>query len=57
MQYRWLVGAGPSSKTWPRWASHWLQSTSVRLIPRLVSASVTTCSGAMGALKLGQPVP
>lgn len=23
MQNLWPVGSGPSSKTWPKWASHW----------------------------------
>lgn len=33
MQKRFLVGAGPSSKTWPKWAPHWAQVTSVRIRP------------------------
>src|ERR1019366_5476827 len=32
MQYRRPVGLGPSSKTWPRWASHLEQRTSVRFM-------------------------
>ena len=32
-QYRTPVGLGPSSKTWPRWPSHFLQVISVRIIP------------------------
>src|SRR5262249_30275244 len=32
MQYRSPVGAGPSSNTWPRWAPHLRQVTSVRSI-------------------------
>jgi len=35
MQWRWPVGSGPSSKTWPRWALQRLQSTSVRRMNRL----------------------
>jgi hypothetical protein len=33
MQKRFPVGAGPSSKTWPRWALQRPQTTSVRSIP------------------------
>lgn len=33
MQNLFLVGAGPSSKTCPRWAPHFEQLTSVRIIP------------------------
>ena len=36
-QYRNPVGAGPSSKTCPRWASHRAQLISVRTIPQLLS--------------------
>jgi hypothetical protein len=57
MQYRWWVGAGPSSKTWPRWALHLLQSTSMRSIPKLGSLIRCTFVSATGAEKLGQPVP
>ena len=32
-QYRIREGFGPSSKTWPTWAPHWLQLASIRLIP------------------------
>src|SRR5579884_4100244 len=56
MQYRSPVGGGPSGKTWPRWLPQRLQWTSVRIIPWLVSVSVSTAPG-MGSLKLGQPVP
>jgi hypothetical protein len=57
MQYRKPVGSGPSSNTWPRCASHKAQFTAVRTIPKLVSRSVRTFSSAMGAQKLGHPVP
>src|ERR1700675_2523468 len=57
MQYLRPVGAGPSSKTWPRCASHLLQRTSVRLIKRLLSVSVLTLASDAGAKKLGHPVP
>ena len=49
--------AGPSSKTWPRCASQREQSTSVRRIRKLLSASVSTDSSSIGRSKLGQPVP
>jgi hypothetical protein len=51
------VGFGPSSKTWPRCASHSVQGTALRLIPKLQSVVSRTFSFAMGAQKLGQPVP
>jgi hypothetical protein len=57
MQYRRPVGLGPSSKTWPRCASQRTQVTSSRRIPKLKSIFVKTFSLAMGAQKLGQPVP
>src|SRR3970040_3026359 len=57
MQYRVRVCVGPSSNTWPSWASHALHSASTRCAPRLLSASVRICSGLIGAQKLGHPVP
>src|SRR3954464_1236091 len=57
MQYLKPVGLGPSSNTCPRWASHFRHITSVRLIPYFVSVSFLTFSSAMGAQKLGHPVP
>src|SRR5207249_7369741 len=57
MQKRCPVGAGPSSKTWPRCASHAAHSTSVRRMNMLRSCSVRTFSLEIGAVKLGQPVP
>src|ERR1700730_17961382 len=57
MQYRRCVGGGPCGKTWPRWASQRAQDTSSRCMPRLLSIPTDTFSFAMGAQKLGQPVP
>src|SRR5580692_3725225 len=57
MQYRRCVGAGPSSKTWPRCASHSVHDTAVRTMPKLESLMLRTFSGAIGCQKLGQPVP
>src|SRR5712692_8424990 len=57
MQQRRPVGLGPSSNTWPRCASQRRQDTAVLRIPRLLSASSRTFSLAIGAQKLGQPVP
>ena len=57
MQYRWPVGPGPSSKTWPRCPPQLAHSTSVRSMKRLRSRSVATASSSIGAVKLGQPVP
>src|SRR5438094_2720316 len=56
-QKRWPVGGGPSSKTWPRWASQRLQSTSVRVINKPRSVARETFSSSTGCQKLGQPVP
>jgi peptide-methionine (R)-S-oxide reductase len=50
------VGAGPSSKTWPRWPLQRAQCTSVRVIQWLRSTVVSTASSS-GAKKLGQPLP
>jgi hypothetical protein len=57
MQYRKCVGAGPSSNTWPRCASHSVHDTAVLAMPRLMSLERLTFSGAIGCQKLGQPVP
>src|ERR1035437_1535981 len=57
MQYRRPVGFGPSSKTWPTWASQRRHITSVRTLKKLRSSSVFTAFGAIGCQKLGQPVP
>src|SRR5690606_3443245 len=51
------VGGGPSSKTWPRWASHRLQSISIRLMRNRLSRSVLMFMSETGSQKLGQPVP
>src|SRR5687768_5351439 len=57
MQYRSPVGSGPSSKRWPRWASHLAQRTSVRTIPCSRSSTSFTLLRSTAAQKLGQPVP
>jgi hypothetical protein len=49
MQYRFPVGRGPSSKTWPRCASHLAQSTSTRRMLALVSSSVATLYSEIGS--------
>ncbi len=51
------VGAGPSSKTWPRCESPLLERTSVRSMPSVPSDLETTWPSSMGRVKLGQPVP
>ena len=56
MQYRRPVGFGPSLNTWPRWASHRLHRTSVRLMKRLLSVSVFTLFWSITVQKLGHPV-
>ena len=57
MQYLNPPGGGPSSNTCPKCAPHLRQLTSVRPIPKLVSACSATFSFAIGAVKLGHPVP
>src|ERR1035437_7412306 len=57
MQYRSPVGAGPSSNTCPRCASHFAQRTSVRAMPNVESRCSITLLAAPGLKKLGQPVP
>ena len=50
-------GAGPSSNTCPRWESHFLQSTSILVIPKASSTSYLKELLFHGWKKLGQPVP
>src|SRR3981189_1088045 len=57
MQYRSPVGCGPSSNTCPRCASHSVQATAVRAMPKVESRISRTFSFAIGAQKLGHPVP
>lgn len=57
MQYRWRVGAGPSGKRCPKCASHDLQSTSVRSIPKLRSVFFSIPFSSTASQKLGHPVP
>src|SRR3954449_10253276 len=57
MQYRRPLGPGPSSKTWPRWPLHFEHSTSVRIMPWLISCSSSTWLSTAGCEKLGQPQP
>jgi hypothetical protein len=42
MQYRSPVGAGPSSKTWPRWPWHLWQRTSVRGMKKIELSAVSS---------------
>lgn len=57
IQYRSLVGGGPSLKTWPRCASHRLHNTSILLMKKLLSGSVLILPSEITSQKLGQPVP
>ena len=57
MQYRWWVGAGPSSKTCPKCESAWRERTSTRSMPSESSVLLTAFPGSSGRVKLGQPVP
>ena len=57
MQKRNPVGSGPSGNTWPRCAPQWLQFTSSRCMPWLVSLFVAMFSALIGCQKLGQPLP
>src|SRR5258705_3966655 len=56
MQNRNPVGAGPSGKTWPKWQSHTLHSTSMRVIPKLLSLVYLITLDSTGCVKLGQPL-
>ena len=49
MQKRWPVGAGPSSKTWPRWLPQFRQRTSVRTMPWVRSSMSSTASATFGS--------
>src|SRR5690242_14872198 len=57
MQYRIPVGVGPSSKRWPRWASHLAQRTSTRSMPYVRSTTSLIFDLSAASQKLGQPVP
>ena len=57
MQYRRPVGSGPSSNACPKCASHSVHEIAVLTMPKLASRVLRTFSGAIGAQKLGQPVP
>ena len=51
MQYRRPVGAGPSSKTWPRWESASRERTSVRRMKSTRSVLVVMFSGSSGLVR------
>src|SRR5436309_1168378 len=57
MQYRRFPGGGPSSNTCPRCASHRAHLTSVSRMPKKSDGASLTFSFAIGAVKLGHPVP
>src|SRR2546425_11434333 len=57
MQYRKPLGAGPSSKTCPRWESACADRTSVRAMKSERSVRVWMFAGSSGFVKLGHPVP
>ena len=57
MQYRSPVDGGPSLNRWPRCASHTLHTTSVLIMPRLLSVTVLIFCSEAASQKLGQPVP
>jgi hypothetical protein len=57
MQYRRPLGAGPSGKTWPRWASHVLQMVSIRCRKLGPSKRYAMTFAYMGCAKVGHPVP
>ena len=48
---------GPSSTTWSKWVSPWVERTSVRTIPSQASLSLPILAGSIGFVKLGQPQP
>ncbi len=49
MQNRSPVGAGPSGKTWPRWAPHLAHTVSVRAMPWELSTRFSMFSPSSGA--------
>src|ERR1700730_3075186 len=57
MQYRRCAGGGPSGEKWTRCPSQRAHDISSRCMPRLLSIPTDTFSFAIGAQKLGQPVP
>ena len=57
MQYLIPVGSGPSSNACPRCPPHLPHTTSVRLMPNLLSDLASTATSITGLKKLGQPVP
>src|SRR2546428_14024460 len=57
MQYRNPVGAGPSSKTCPRWESACADRISVRAMKSERSVPLWMFAGSSGLVKLGHPVP
>src|SRR2546422_10062957 len=57
MQYRNPVGAGPSSKTCPRWESACADRTSVRAMKSERSVRLWMFAASSGFVKLGHPVP
>lgn len=57
MQYRRPLGAGPSGKTWPRWASHVLQMVSTRCRKLGPSKRYAMTLAFTGCVKEGHPVP
>ena len=52
-----FVGLGPSSNTCPRCQPQFLQLTSIRFIPKLLSSRYSILSSLIGSKKLGHPVP
>ena len=57
VQYLFPVGAGPSSKTWPKCASHLEHKISVLFMNLDLSSSYFTFSVLIEFQKLGHPVP
>ena len=55
IQYRKPVGAGPSLKTCPKWASQRLQIDSVRTIPSDRSTTLVTALGPVSYTHLTLP--
>ena len=55
IQYLLFVGFGPSSNTWPRWAPHLLQVTSIRDIPWDLSSMSFKFFESVISKKLGHP--
>ena len=57
MHYLRPVGSGPSSKTCPKWASHFVHLTSILVLASELSSCSDIAELFIGTKKLGHPHP